>query len=176
MSTLARIEIAVMSKAWRDNARGHGALVRRVARTTLAMAGRGTADCEISVALMSDRQIRRLNHLHRGQDKGTNVLSFPAFPAGRVPRAAGVLLGDIAVAYETLAREAKAEHKTFRAHFTHLVAHGVLHLLGYDHDTERDALKMERLERKILRRLGVADPYAERAPAPRVKRPTPVRP
>ena len=106
-----------------------------------------------------DSGIRTLNRDWRGIDKPTNVLSFPAAqtPAGRAqPR----MLGDIAIAYEITRREAESEHKPFAHHLSHLAVHGFLHLIGYDHETDADAEKMESLERSILASLGVPDPYA----------------
>lgn len=117
---------------------------------------------ELSILLTTDGAIRKLNALYRGKDKPTNVLSFPADDS--------LMLGDIAVAYGVTAREAKAEHKTLTAHLSHLVVHGVLHLLGYDHEDEKDAVTMERRERKILADLGIADPYGDLPPTARRRR------
>ena len=109
--------------------------------------------------LTDDAGIRTLNHNWRGIDKPTNVLSFPAVAlpgGGSQPRA----LGDIAIAYETTRREAETENKPFENHLSHLAVHGFLHLIGYDHETDGDAETMEQLERDILARLGIPDPYA----------------
>ncbi len=97
-----------------------------------------------------------LNAQWRGKDKPTNVLSFPT-PG---PISARPLLGDIVIAYETVAREAAAQEKTLREHASHMVIHGFLHLIGYDHETAAEAADMETLERRIATRLGLADPYA----------------
>ncbi len=110
-------------------------------------------DAELSVLLCDDARIRALNRDFRGLDKATNVLSFPA-AASPTPA-----LGDIAVAYETVAREARAEGKSLADHYTHMIVHGVLHILGHDHEAENEAEVMEALERSILQRLGIADPY-----------------
>lgn len=120
---------------------------------------------EISLVFSTDAAVRRLNRDYRGKDTPTNVLSFPAGDEEVLPAGAARLLGDIVLALQTTRREAKAENKAFRAHTAHLVVHGVLHLLGYDHDKERDAHKMERLERKVLSTLGFDDPYAGTVPA-----------
>jgi probable rRNA maturation factor len=114
---------------------------------------------EVSFLFSNDENIARLNKQWRGQDKPTNVLSFPAFPlkVGMTPK---VLLGDIVLAFETVQYEAKSENKSFHHHLTHLIIHGLLHLLGYDHETESDATLMENMERKILNQLGISDPYA----------------
>ena len=109
--------------------------------------------------LTHDSAIRALNRTWRGKDVPTNVLSFPSRQL-RAKRQRPAHLGDIVIAFETVAREAKAERKPFRHHLAHLAVHGYLHLLGHDHETDREAHKMERLERKILARLAIPDPYA----------------
>jgi len=116
------------------------------------------AGAEPSVVLTNDDAIRKINAQWRQKDAPTNVLSFPAAHMPGVPR----MLGDIIIAYETTAREAKEEHKPFANHLSHLAVHGFLHLLGYDHESDAEAEDMERLERDILARLGVPDPYATR--------------
>ena len=108
---------------------------------------------EVSVLLTDDASVRDLNRAWRALDKPTNVLSFPAAKAG------GALLGDIAIAYETVAREAAADTKPFLHHLAHLAVHGFLHLLGYDHQTDSQVDAMEGLERAALARLDIADPY-----------------
>ena len=113
---------------------------------------------EVSLLLCDDARIREINREWRGLDKPTNVLSFPAAPRALLAKSPAV--GDIAIAYETVAREAVDEGKTFRDHYMHMVAHGFLHLLGYDHETDAEAEEMEGLEISILSALGVADPYA----------------
>ncbi|MEX0853731.1 MAG: rRNA maturation RNase YbeY [Bauldia sp.] len=114
---------------------------------------------EVSVVFTDDRHVRRLNRRYRGRDKASNVLSFPApRTSGRL----GPLLGDILLARQTVVREAAEQGLTAADHVTHLIVHGFLHLLGYDHQTDTDAAVMERLEAAILGRLGIADPYAER--------------
>jgi probable rRNA maturation factor len=106
---------------------------------------------EVTILLADDKRLAVLNRDFRGKDKPTNVLSFPGH---------GGMGGDIAIAYGVTHAEAKAATKTFADHATHLAVHGVLHLAGYDHERPRDAKLMEPLEVKILRRLGIADPYA----------------
>ena len=126
------------------------------------------AQAEVGVLLADDAAVRRLNAEHRGKDRATNVLSFPTFehileeaprhlPPGPVP------LGDVVLALETVRAEAAAERKPFSDHVSHLLVHGCLHLLGYDHQTAEDAAEMEGLERAILERLGIPDPYAAAA-------------
>lgn len=114
---------------------------------------------EVSLLFTDDASIQAINAEWRGKDKPTNVLSFPAFPLkpGMAPKP---LLGDIVLAFETVTREAAAEGKPFENHLSHLVAHGLLHLFGHDHETEPEAEEMEALERRILARLAIPDPYA----------------
>jgi len=117
------------------------------------------AASELSIVFTDDAQIQALNGEWRGKDKPTNVLSFPAFP--HVPGDdLPPMLGDIVLAYETIAAEATLEAKTFEHHLSHLVVHGFLHLLGHDHETSDEAETMETAERRILARLAIADPYA----------------
>jgi probable rRNA maturation factor len=117
-----------------------------------------TGVAELSIVLTDDAEQRELNREWRKIDKTTNVLSFPQIePFAPV---AG-LLGDITLARETLEREAKDQGVTFEAHFTHLVVHGFLHILGHDHIEEGQAVTMEALETKILATLGIADPYSD---------------
>ena len=112
---------------------------------------------EINILIVNAAAGRRLNRQFRGRDYATNVLSFPYEP---VPGEHTGLLGDIVICAPVVAREAQAQHKTPRDHFAHMTVHGVLHLLGYDHENERDAERMEALERQILTALDIADPYA----------------
>jgi probable rRNA maturation factor len=116
----------------------------------------GPAQGAVTVVVDDDARIRELNKLWRGQDKATNVLSFPSPDTQPGPERT---LGDIAISYETAAREAAAEDKSFADHMAHLSVHGFLHLLGYDHESDDDAEEMEGLERIILARIGVSDPY-----------------
>ena len=111
--------------------------------------------------LTDDSAIRALNRDWRGKDEPTNVLSFPAAAPGKAGRARR-MLGDIVIAYETVAREARAEGKPFDHHLAHLAVHGFLHLLGYDHETDARSRAMERLETRDPARLGVPDPYRAR--------------
>lgn len=113
---------------------------------------------EACIALTDDAAMRRLNHQFRAKDKPTNVLSFPsALPAGITPRP----LGDIAIGYETIMREAAEQAIAPADHLRHLVAHGLLHLLGYDHESDAEAEEMEAIEIEVLASLGIDNPYAE---------------
>lgn len=117
---------------------------------------------EVSIALVDDATIQDLNARYRGQDKPTNVLSFASLDEEEavLPEDGPLLLGDVVVAFQTTAREAGEEGKPLVAHLSHLVVHGVLHLLGYDHEEEGDATVMEAKERLVLAKLGLPDPYA----------------
>jgi probable rRNA maturation factor len=141
-------------------------LAQKAAEAATLVAGRDGEALEVSVMLTDDTQIRELNRTWRGKDRATNVLSFPSpEPPGIVLSGNGAPrhLGDIALAYETLAREAEEESKPLAHHFAHLVVHGVLHLLGYDHEVEAEAERMEDLEVRALSTLGIADPYRDMA-------------
>jgi probable rRNA maturation factor len=149
--TKARIEVVVTAKAWRAAEPRAAALAKGAAVATLAHeAAPGAA---LAILLTDDAHQRTLNSAFRGKDVATNVLSFPA--AG--PAADG--LGDIALAFDVCAREAAEQGKTLAAHLQHLTTHGVLHLLGYDHESDAEAEAMEAKERAILAGLGVVDPY-----------------
>jgi probable rRNA maturation factor len=136
------------------------ALAQKAAEAAAAVAEED-GDFKVSVMLTDDAQIQELNRTWRDKDKPTNVLSFPApeQPGMAGPRH----LGDIALAYETLVRESEEESKELAHHFAHLIVHGVLHLLGYDHEVEAEAEEMEALEVKALASLGIADPYRDMA-------------
>jgi probable rRNA maturation factor len=137
---------------------------RELQRWAGAALGARAAGREISVLLVGAAASRALNAQYRGRDRATNVLSFPA-PA-RMAGTAG-LLGDLVICPAVLRAEARAQHKSARAHWMHLVVHGVLHLTGYDHEREEQAVRMERREIRVLRRLGVANPYRAVAARPR---------
>lgn len=126
------------------------------AAARLVGAGRGG---EVSILLTDDEHMRALNAAWRGKDRPTNVLSFPASSAAAQGGGAA-LLGDIVLARETLLREAEAEGKPFEHHLAHLLVHGFLHLLGYDHETPEEAEEMEAMERRALQTLAIDDPYA----------------
>ncbi len=124
---------------------------------------------EISVRLTDDAEMRALNRDYRGKDKPTNVLSFPQMEADEldlesVQACPEILLGDIVLAYETCAREAQERAISVSDHVAHLIAHGTLHLIGYDHLVDDEAEAMEALETKALASLGLANPYRGDAP------------
>ena len=154
------LDIMIEAGDW-SRLEGAEALAQKAAEAALAVTYEADGEFEASVMLTDDAQIRELNRTWRGNDKPTNVLSFPApeQPGSSGPRH----LGDIALAYETLVRESEEESKELAHHFAHLIVHGVLHLLGYDHEVEAEAEIMEGLEVKALATLGIADPYRDMA-------------
>ena len=150
------IEVQVEDAGWRAVLPDAEVLAETAAQATVA-ALEPAPKGEIVILLTSDAEIRDLNARFRGKDASTNVLSFPA---GENPHGH---LGDIALALGVCKAEAQDQAKPLADHLRHLVAHGVLHLVGYDHLEEAEAEAMEALERDILAGLGVPDPYAERA-------------
>ena len=159
-----QIDVTVSLETWSTAVADVEDVCRRAAAEALARSDRGAAENEISVLLCDDDTVSRLNGEYRGQARPTNVLSFPIGDADPGPESH--LLGDVAIAFETVAAEAASSHVEIVDHLTHLVVHGVLHLLGYDHQTMREAEEMEALEVEILDRLGVADPYSEEHASP----------
>ncbi len=146
------IDIEIEDTAWTDALSGAEGLARGAAEAVLARLRPGTPE-GLTVLLADDAAVRELNARFRDQDKPTNVLSFPA-PANPERH-----LGDVALAFGVCAAEAGAQGKPLADHLQHLVAHGVLHLLGYDHMDDAEAHEMEGLEREILAGLGIPDPY-----------------
>lgn len=146
-----QIAVLVEAPSWREEGRPLVVGIRRAARTALATAGKSG---DLAILLADDAKLEALNARFRGRQKPTNVLSFPA--------EGGSHLGDIALAYGVVAREAAAGGKSIHDHALHLAVHGVLHLLGYDHETVRQARLMEPMEIAVLARLGIPDPYSER--------------
>jgi len=115
---------------------------------------------ELSIVLAGDKTLQDLNKEWRSKDKPTNVLSFPGEDV-RIGEKAGLILGDVVISLETTKREAALENKLFEDHLSHLIVHGFLHLFGYDHETEAQAIQMESLETRILNELGIANPYED---------------
>jgi len=151
-------DILIAADCWQDETNAEDVVRRSIAAAASAVE-LPEGPSELAVMLTDDARIRELNQQWRMQDKPTNVLSFPAeWHVGPDPDSP-LMLGDIAIAYETTRREAEAELKPFQNHLSHLVVHGFLHLLGYDHIEDDDAEEMEQLERDILATLGIADPY-----------------
>ena len=150
--TTLKIDVLVESVLWKATQDAAAAARRAIAEAAAMLS---TPRAELAIVLTDDSAIRLLNRAWRGVDAATNVLSFPASGAGGEPP----LIGDIVLAFETVAREARAERKSFVHHVAHLAVHGFLHLLGYDHVRKADAEAMERIERDVLQRLAIPDPY-----------------
>jgi probable rRNA maturation factor len=138
--------VVVLDAGWRRALPGIERLVRMAVRAALGRRRRS-----LVVALANDAEVRNLNARDRNKDKPTNVLSYPSGEKS--------FLGDVVLARQTVWREARSQRKTVRSHVCHLVVHGTLHLLGYDHENEPEAKRMEGMERRILAKLGIADPY-----------------
>lgn len=165
---MSAIDVLIDDSRWEQL--GLGVLAERAIDATLAHVGVDGADAEVSLLACDDARIAELNASFRDKAGPTNVLSWPA--ADLAPGAPGgtpepperdpdgtMPLGDIAIAYDTCAREAADMRKPLEAHVTHLVVHGTLHLLGYDHISDADATLMQRLETEILGKMGLDDPY-----------------
>ena len=150
------VSIEVEDESWLALA-GLDALAQKAVDAALAGASVKEPG-EVALLFTDDSAIAEINAEWRGKDKPTNVLSFPA-PDMPVPEGEARHLGDIVLAHGVIAREAAEQVKTLHDHTAHLIVHGVLHLLGYDHETDAEAEEMERLEAAILNRLGIADPY-----------------
>jgi probable rRNA maturation factor len=141
-------DVAITSPAWREALPNAEALIQAAADAV-------DAEGEAAVLLTDDAEVQDLNARFRGKDSPTNVLSFPAGPNPMGH------LGDVALAFGVCESEARAQGKPLADHLRHLVVHGLLHLLGYDHEDEAEGDVMEALERSILSRMGVPDPYGE---------------
>lgn len=148
------VELARRNRAWSPP-------VAQIAAWASAALGRRASGSEISVRVVGPGESRRLNARYRGKDKPTNVLSFPATlnAANMFPPDAPRLLGDLVICSRVVRDEAREQQKTLRAHWAHLIVHGALHLIGYDHEQPNDARRMERREVAVLKRLGFANPY-----------------
>jgi probable rRNA maturation factor len=149
------LNIVIEDEAWK-RVRGLKSLTEKAVDAALTAAAKNK---EISILFADNVTLKNLNKDWRGKNKPTNVLSFPASKDLKLPRGQVKPLGDIALAFETVAKEAEASGKSLKDHTTHLIVHGVLHLLGYDHIDDADAAKMEAKEIRILKELGLADPY-----------------
>jgi probable rRNA maturation factor len=161
------VDISIDAAVAADLPAGLGDAAAHVAGLAWDAAARGpeaaarAALAEMSLVITDDDRIRQLNKQYRNRDKATNVLSFSARDeAVALPEGAPLLLGDVVISYETAAREAARHGKTVSAHISHLTVHGVLHLLGYDHETEMEAAAMRARETEILAAAGIADPYS----------------
>jgi probable rRNA maturation factor len=169
----AVVSVRVADRLWRRRLPRAAPRARRAALAALAAGQQaGATPVRVDITLAGDAELRRLNRRWRGKSRATNVLSFPAAsdPDLRLPARHAVpprMIGDVIVASGVASAESRAEGKRLVDHLDHLVVHGVLHLLGYDHEIAVEARVMERLEARILAGLGVADPYRRRARAAR---------
>lgn len=157
------IDLLIDEPGWSKARLGLKTLVPAVLETAFkTLPVKPKAPLEIAITLSNDKAIKLLNRRHRGKNKATNVLSFPLWTSLEdIPKMSlPIPAGDIVIAYETMVREASEQDKTLKAHFAHMLVHGFLHLLGYDHMTDREAAQMEALEVKILKKLDIKDPYA----------------
>jgi probable rRNA maturation factor len=156
------IALTIEAEGWQAALPDPDALVGNAAHAALTAGYTGPA-AELSIVLTDNAAVQILNRDYRGQDRPTNVLSFPMQddPAEAQAQNRPVMLGDVILAYETVAFEARDQGKSLENHLCHLIVHGVLHILGYDHEEEDEAIAMEGLETKVLAGLGVADPYAD---------------
>ena len=161
---MPRIDIVLQVTAWKKLS-GLSPRLQRAAKAVVAnLPKRLVFPASVTLVLTNDRAVHALNRDFRGMDKPTNVLSFPQFAPGELGKCAKakqpVHLGDIILGYQYIVVEAINDRKILINHVTHLFIHGFLHLLGYDHDTDEKASRMERLEQKIMDRLKLPDPYA----------------
>jgi len=152
------VEVAVSCNEWLELCPEAAAIAARAAGAALAEAA-GPSRFIVDITLTDDAEQRHLNHTYRAADKPTNVLAFPQYGSEPVASQMPVLLGDVVLALETVRREATEQHKPLADHLSHLVVHGVLHLLGLDHESAAEAAAMEAREIEILAGLGVPDPY-----------------
>ncbi|HUK02940.1 MAG TPA: rRNA maturation RNase YbeY [Steroidobacteraceae bacterium] len=150
------VEVSRRGREWVPGTREIGAWAG-------AALGRRASGRELAVRVVGARESRRLNARYRGHDKPTNVLSFPVVAGAQrsLPGVAARPLGDLVICSSVVRREARGQGKSIRAHWAHLIVHGALHLIGYDHEEPREARRMERREVAILRQFGIANPYRE---------------
>ena len=152
------VSVEVEDQAWQALP-GIDELARSAVIAALADTGHADPECDIAVLFTSDDEIAAINAEWRGKDKPTNVLSFPTPEDMPVPAGEPRSLGDLVLAHGVIAREAVEQGKSLHDHTTHLIVHGTLHLLGFDHETDAEAEEMEALETRILKGLGISNPY-----------------
>jgi len=160
--TSLTVDVNIEAGAWQAATPDLPAFIERALDAALQTVDDLPSEVEVSVLLTDDAHQQILNLQWRGQDKPTNVLSFPAGEDEPHP-GQPLLLGDISLAFETLDREALDLQKSLADHLCHLLVHGMLHLLGFDHEAQADADEMEPLEIKVLDGLGISSPYPDRA-------------
>lgn len=163
MTITIEIDVRIDCPRWLEALPDAEARCGRLAALALGVVDLPDGPVELSIVLADDDAVRVLNRDWRGKDAPTNVLSFAALDDEDAPLVAGapLLLGDVILAYETTAAEATAQNKPLEDHFAHLVVHGVLHLLGFDHEDEDEAVEMEAVESTLMAALGIPDPYGE---------------
>ncbi|MFN7709674.1 MAG: rRNA maturation RNase YbeY [Holosporales bacterium] len=152
------VDVAILSGPWPQELETY---IQKVVMTTLSHVAPDASALEVSVVLADDATVQDLNHRYRNKNKPTNVLSFPGqeLHPDDLKGLQDLHLGDVILAFETVTKEAATEGKSFADHMAHLVVHGILHLLGYDHEHEEEAHVMEGLEIEILRHLEISNPY-----------------
>lgn len=165
-TTEPEIDVSIQENEWSQSFLDVETIARNAMLLSLEMASRPPKlrgrEIEASIVLANDDLLHVLNREYRGQDKPTNVLSFATLDGDDpLPPQGPVHIGDIILAYQTLDREAKEQGKFFKDHFIHIVVHGTLHLLGYDHITEDEANIMESTEIRILEKMNIQNPYTE---------------
>lgn len=154
------IDFAAQGPSWGLRTEALKPAMTDTAAITLELAGIQAKNVEISLVFADDAFIRELNREYRNKDKPTNVLSFPQYEPDEVMEEKSFLaLGDIILAKETIEREAREQNKSFEDHTIHLFVHGLLHLLGHDHEEDEEAEAMENLEIRILEKQGIKNPY-----------------
>lgn len=153
---MTQIEISIIGSNPKTPAWFKNACLQTLKKTKISKKNK----FELNIVFASNKKIQSLNKKYRNKDKPTNVLSFPAYdPKDIYPAGFNIPLGDIVLSLPTIKREAKEQGKTFDDHLRHLVIHGLLHLVGYDHENDKDAKKMETLEISILKQMGIKNPY-----------------
>lgn len=159
-----QIDISIQDPAWHElqDIENIVHIAAEITLTTAIMPKEAfERDLEVSIVLANDDLLHVLNREYRGQDKPTNVLTFATLDAEEPPSESVLNLGDVLLSFQTVERECQEQGKFRTDHIRHLVIHGILHLLGYDHKDEDEATDMETLEIRILERLGVQNPYVD---------------
>lgn len=173
MKSPAILDIQIDHAGWRKIPRLRAQLEEAAQATLAHLPERYRFPATVTLLLTGNAAMRRLNRDFRGIDRPTNVLSFPQFTSRELSKKGKskglVPLGDIAIAYQYIVVESRKDHKILTNHAIHLLIHGILHLFGYDHQTEAEAHRMERLEKRIMADLGLPDPYGPPARPPRKK-------
>lgn len=158
------VDTLVEDNIWKAKLSNHDDMIQNTVEKTLHHLNifeKNDKIAEISVTLTNDESIQSLNKDYRGKDKPTNVLSFPQIDWSNDDWKDDpvVMLGDVVVSFETIAREAEEQSKSLEHHFTHMLVHSIVHLFGYDHETDEEAEEMETLEIEILKQMGIENPY-----------------